>query len=107
MNWETTTPAARANAYELHTRNAHAADNMSNADRQDARAAAADAQRRADMMPSTYTYEGQFTPAQQETRRRFAAVAVALADDGFIIEDNSHVAELIERYAVAYAKASK
>ena len=72
-----------------------------------AHAEADDAQRRADMMPSTYTYEGQFTPAQQETRRRFAAVAVALADDGFIIEDNSHVAELIERYAVAYAKASK
>ena len=66
---------------------------------------AADAQRRADQMPSTYA--GQLTPAQQETRRRFAAVAVALADDGFIIEDQPHVAELIERYAVAYAKASK
>jgi hypothetical protein len=68
-----------------------------------------DAQRRADMMPSTYTYEGQFTPAQQETRRRFAAVSVALADDGFDIDApaNAHIGELLERWATAWAEASK
>jgi len=71
------------------------------------RKAAADAQRRADMTPSTYA--GNLTPAQQETRRRFAAVAVALADDGFDIDApaNAHIGELLESWATAWAEASK
>jgi hypothetical protein len=69
--------------------------------------AADDAQRRADQIPATYA--GQLTPAQHETRRRFAAVAVALADDGFDIDApaNAHVVELLESWATAWAEASK
>lgn len=67
---------------------------------------AADAQRRADQIPTGYL--GQLTAAQRNAYAQFAAVRVALGDYGLNIDapENAHILDLLERWATAYHHAN-